>query len=408
MSRTSPAPSTWMLARSLAWPRPAAAALSPLLAVLFCAALLVLLGAPAPARAYAPLSDAALRGIADDGGDLDPRSGSLLAPILVPRVPGTPGSAAVQRHLAGFFAAQLPRWRAEWHNSTARPPSSLLTAVSGDADVNEEVPFSSLVVTRDPPWAARGDVARLVLAAHYDSLPGLAAGGFVGATDSAAPCAVLLQAARAVDDALTRRWAAMEAEAEAAAGGGDAAALGLEEEKGVQIVFLDGEEAWATWSEADSLYGARALAEHWDAEPNPPLSTFRTPLESISLFVLLDLLGAPDPHVPSYFPSSHWAYQAMAEIEARMRRLGLLASKPRSPFLPESQKRANQFRAAFVQDDHVPFMVRGVNVLHLIPTPFPDVWHTMDDDADHLDAATVSDWAKIVAAFAAEWMEQRI
>jgi len=56
-------------------------------------------------------------------------------------------------------------------------------------------------------------------------------------------------------------------------------------------------------------------------------------------------------------------------------------------------------------DDHVPFMARGVDVLHIIPSPFPDVWHHMEDDGEHLDGPIVEDWAKIVTAFVAEWMD---
>jgi len=109
------------------------------------------------------------------------------------------------------------------------------------------VPFQNLILRRDPPWAPRGEVARLTLAAHYDSL--YRPEGFIGAVDSAVPCAVLLSVARAVDEALTRRWEGMD-------GDGDEEA-GLEEEKGVQILLLDGEEAWVEWSERDSLYGSR-------------------------------------------------------------------------------------------------------------------------------------------------------
>jgi glutaminyl-peptide cyclotransferase len=50
-------------------------------------------------------------------------------------------------------------------------------------------------------------------------------------------------------------------------------------------------------------------------------------------------------------------------------------------------------------------MARGVEVLHIIPTPFPRVWHTMDDDGEHLDSGTVEDWAKMVTAFVGEWMD---
>jgi hypothetical protein len=120
---------------------------------------------------------------------------------------------------------------------------------------------------------------------------------------------------------------------------------------------------------------------------------------------LLDLLGDKNPRVPSYFQKTHWAYQHMSEAEDRLRKLGLLETRPRTQFLPEKDKKANQFSWGFIGDDHVPFMQRGVDVLHVIPTPFPAFWHTMDDDAQHLDVPTVRDWGKIVTAFVAEWMQ---
>lgn len=149
----------------------------------------------------------------------------------------------------------------------------------------------------------------------------------------------------------------------------------------------------------------RALAKEWEETAYPAMSTFRNPMRQISLFVLLDLLGAPNPEVPSYFQSTHWAYKRMAALEGRLRNMGLLESKPSKPFLPESGKLATQFRKGFVGDDHVPFMARGAPVLHIIPSPFPNVWHTMEDDGDHLDIPTVRDWARIVTAFTMEWMD---
>lgn len=41
----------------------------------------------------------------------------------------------------------------------------------------------------------------------------------------------------------------------------------------------------------------------------------------------------------------------------------------------------------------------------MIPIPFPRVWHEMDDDGEHLDIDTVKDWAKLVTAFTAAWMD---
>lgn len=90
----------------------------------------------------------------------------------------------------------------------------------------------------------------------------------------------------------------------------------------------------------------------------------------------------------------------------RLRSLGLLQSKPDNPFLPESNKDSNNFQAPWgVQDDHIPFMARGVEILHIIPTPFPRVWHTINDDGEHLDLPTVEDWSRIVTAFVGEWMD---
>lgn len=121
--------------------------------------------------------------------------------------------------------------------------------------------------------------------------------------------------------------------------------------------------------------------------------------------MLLDLLGAGNPRIPSYFWDTHGAYRDLAKIETRLRKLGVLETAPASPFLPDSEKPYGRFTRGYIQDDHVPFMERGVKVLHIIPTPFPPVWHTMDDDGEHLDLPTVRDWAKIMTVFVAEWMD---
>lgn len=123
------------------------------------------------------------------------------------------------------------------------------------------------------------------------------------------------------------------------------------------------------------------------------------------MFVLLDLLGAAEPNIPSYFPTTHWAYRNLAKVEERLRKLGVLETEPKMPFLGESEKEGAQFFRGFVADDHIPFMRRGVDILHIIPAPFPSVWHTMNDDGAHLDVPTIRDWARIMTAFVAEWMD---
>lgn len=172
---------------------------------------------------------------------------------------------------------------------------------------------------------------------------------------------------------------------------------------------------------ASTNTGHRSLAESWESTFHTAASIYRTPLDSIELFLLLDLLGSKGPLIPSYFKTTHWAYKHMANAENRLRKLGLMKSSPNHAaklakregqkrraepnFLYEGNKHDDGFMGGFVQDDHVPFMARGVEILHIIPTPFPDVWHEITDDGEHLDMDTVEDWTKLVMAFTAEWME---
>lgn len=391
--------------------------------------------------AYTALTDETLKAIPSPGNDFHIQTGSILAPILIPRVAGTEGSTKVRNHLVTFFRKNLPHWEITFQNSTSQTPA---TGV-------QEIPFVNIIASRDPPLTKEkaGEVGRLTLAAHYDSK--LTPKDFIGATDSAAPCAMLLHLARSIDAALTKKWATIEAEEGVGSGGGGS--LSREEHKGVQILLLDGEEAFVSWTATDSIYGARSLAAEWAATSYPVLSTYRNPLAAIELFVLLDLLGAKQPTVPSYFKTTHWAYKNLAVLEERLRSLNLFESSPNHPnqkkkkqktkrkqekkrsssaqrnnpaksppsnpsqkqsskrqqepfFLTDRARNPDQpWLGGWVLDDHVPFMDRGVAVLHLIPTPFPAVWHEMTDDGAHLDLATVADWTTLVTAFTAEWMD---
>ncbi|KAK1970944.1 peptidase family M28 [Colletotrichum sublineola] len=334
--------------------------------------------------AYTPLSEAALRNVTVSEADFDIHNGPLLAPILIPRVPGTEGQVKTQQHFVNFFKS-LPKWTVQWQNSTGKTPAT------GDRDI----PFQNLIIRREPPWTKPGQANYLTLVAHYDSK--IEPAGFIGATDSAAPCAMLLHVAKALDPYLTQMYDEMVALGE---NGGT-----VPQDMGLQILFLDGEEAFKTWTDTDSLYGARSLSQEWENTFNPAMSHYKNPLEQISLFVLLDLLGSPEPRIPSYFQSTHWAYKAMAAIEKRMRDLGILETKPIIPFLNDVAKASSMFGNSGIGDDHVPFMMKGVNVLHMIPSPFPYWWHKIEDDGEHLDMPTVRDWTRIVTAFVMEWLD---
>jgi glutaminyl-peptide cyclotransferase len=335
-------------------------------------------------NAFTSLSPAALHSLPKPlPGDLDPTNGSILSPILIPRVPGTPGSTKVLQHFQQFFSQSLPSWSLSTQNSTQTTPLS----------AGKKIPFTNFIATKDPPWAKAGDVGRIVMVAHYDSK--VTPEGFIGATDSAVPCAVILWAAKAIDAALTSKWATI------AAMEGEEGKKARQKERGVMVLMLDGEEAWESWSDTDSLYGARDLARVWEEQTHPPMSTRKNELGNIDLFVLLDLLGCAAPRIPSYFPTTHWAYKVFAETEERLRKEGLMETGKTGQWFYEKDKdtQGGYWYGGAVQDDHVPFLKRGVEVLHLIPSPFPGVWHTSEDDGEHLDKATVKDWARLTAAW---------
>ncbi|KAG9342138.1 hypothetical protein JZ751_017138 [Albula glossodonta] len=107
-----------------------------------------------------------------------------LRPILVERLPGTAGSEAV-RQLRSLSAG----WSLEVDSFPSQTPRG-------------EVTFSNVLAVLDP-LAPR----RLLLACHYDSkaiplAPAAPQQPFVGASDSAVPCAMILELVTALDTQL--------------------------------------------------------------------------------------------------------------------------------------------------------------------------------------------------------------
>jgi glutaminyl-peptide cyclotransferase len=105
-------------------------------------------------------------------------------------------------------------------------------------------------------------------------------------------------------------------------------------------------------------------------------STPTTPLSTIEHLVLLDLLGAANPRVHSYFPDTGWLFDSLISAETRLRDAGILDATKlgHSFFRPRTATDRSQ---SYMGDDHLPFLHRGVSVLHLIADPFPTVWHTL-------------------------------
>ena len=100
---------------------------------------------------------------------------------------------------------------------------------------------------------------------------------------------------------------------------------------------------------------------------HPATSARANNLSSIDLFVLFDLLGDSNPRVPSYFSTTHWAYSSMSKIEKQLRRHGLVLTGSDQDWLIEGDEFDTHIYKGDIEDDHIPFLQRGVEILHIIP-----------------------------------------
>ncbi|CAG8485455.1 5905_t:CDS:2 [Ambispora gerdemannii] len=295
----------------------------------------------------------------------------FLKPLLVKRVPGTEEHVKVQEFIVNHFIKL--DWHVERDNFTSVTPIG-------------EKSFSNIIVTKDITANKR-----LVLAAHYDSKyfepPN---DNFIGATDSAFPCALLLDLAYSLNDLLS-----------------DQAKMVT-----LQIIFFDGEEAFRDWTDTDSLYGSRHLSRKWeetfitrtDYHQHPSTSL----LDGIEALVLLDLLGAKDPKITNYFPTTSWLYKNIALIEEQLWKQSLLHENEddldKDFIFDSSQGNLDVFQN-IISDDHVPFMTKGVPIVHVITAPFPSVWHKLDDNEKALDPDVMYNLNLIFRIFVAEYFD---
>ncbi|KAM0792487.1 hypothetical protein ACM66B_005159 [Microbotryomycetes sp. NB124-2] len=317
---------------------------------------------------------------------------SVLSQLLVPRAVGSANLTRVQSLVETFFK------ELGWHVERDE--------FDADTPVGQRS-FVNLVFTHDPN-AAR----RLVLSAHLDSkyFATHPEDQFVGATDSAAPCAMMMDTAKALTPWLDKRRDRIKAQ------GGEEGRDGQGET--LQMIFFDGEEAFKDWTNTDSIYGAKHLASKWEQPtetPSPSKPVPPTPLQRISHLILLDLLGSPTPQIRSFYGNTEWLFNEFVYAERRLGEFGLLWRDVKgSDYVDSAHKSTSKHRSFFstdgggffgaVGDDHEPFLHRGVPVVHMIPLPFPRVWHTLKDDASALDLDTIKAWTLIIRVTLAEYL----
>lgn len=261
--------------------------------------------------------------------------------ILVPRVSGTRGNIEVREYIVDALKAN--NYQVELDEFTDPTPIG-------------NVKFANIIADTNPK-ACR----QLTLACHYDSKM---MEGFLGATDSAVPCAMLLVMSEKFKDSF-----------KAQGNVNDRNSLGL------RFIFFDGEEAFKKWGPTDSLYGSRHLAAKWEKQPAPKhCSGLRNELKRLELLIVLDLIGASDTSFCMYNRQLSHHYQALINYErAYLKNSGLANINGAHTF------RNVYHPLRFIEDDHVPFMQRGVPILSLLANPFPQVWHTVADNYTAID-----------------------
>ena len=188
------------------------------------------------------------------------------------------------------------------------------------------------IIARSP--ARSGKI--IAITGHYDT-KSMAGASFVGANDGGSSAGLLLELAKALAHEPTRDE--------------------------VQLVWFDGEEALVQWTESDSLYGSRHLAERWATDGT---------LARITALINVDMIGDKDLDILNDLNSS-----------APLRRLVWRVADQ----LGYGQHFLRQQSA--IEDDHIPFLRRGVNSLDLIDFTYgPNnlFWHTDQDTVDKLSA----------------------
>jgi len=287
----------------------------------------------------------------------------LYTPLNVPRIVGTPTHDSAANYISTTL--RNANFTIEWDRFAGQTPYGTKT-------------FRNLIATYNT-LAPR----RLTLACHYDSK--YFTYEFIGATDSALPCTLMMDIAQTLSQYLNTSPIT---------------------DLTLQMIFFDGEEAFREWTQTDSLYGARHLATKWANQWYAGMDTnsrfhLTKEIERIDVLMLLDLLGAANPTIRNHQGlRAEQHFSSLPAIEQQLQRAGCL-NNINAIF-------SNTPSWSLVEDDHVPFMQNNVPVLHLISVPFPSVWHTQNDNMNALSWPTVSNLASILRLFVVNYLHLNV
>jgi len=192
----------------------------------------------------------------------------------------------------------------------------------------------------------------LVITGHFDTRP-MPGRNFVGANDGGSSAGFLLELAQAINTA--------------------------PHSSEIDLVWLDGEEAFGDWSATNGTYGSRHLADKWSQDGT---------LGRIRALINIDMIGDKDLDV---LWDANSTPALLRFVWNTADDLGYGKYFLRSP--------------AGIEDDHLPFVQRGVAALDLIDFdygPNNQYWHNEQDTMDKLSAHSLEVVGKVLMAVIAK------
>jgi glutaminyl-peptide cyclotransferase len=188
----------------------------------------------------------------------------------------------------------------------------------------------------------------VVITGHFDSKP-MPGRVFVGANDGGSSTGFLLELARVVNS--------------------------MPHADDICLVWFDGEESYGEWSDTNGIYGSRHLADKWSRDGT---------LGRIKALINVDMIGDKDLGILEEGNSSASLVKLVWQTAHD---LGYGKYFLDSGFATE--------------DDHLPFLRKGVNALDLIDFdygPQNEYWHTEQDTMDKLSAHSLEVVGNVLVA----------
>jgi len=280
----------------------------------------------------------------------NPKKLLLLAALLAALV--FPGVGFAQAHFNGAkaldYARQFVAIGPRWPTSQGHIKAEAFLRDAFKHDQVEEDTFTANTPIGAVPM--RNFIVRfpgkkpgvIVLGTHYETNYPLRNINFVGANDGASTTGLLM----AIADQLRGKTL---------------------DGYSVWLVFFDGEEAIQTWSASDSTYGSRHLASKWGRDGT---------LAKIKAFMLADMIGDKDLDIQRESKSTAWLVDLVKQAAHKY-------GYDRYFFQTEEA----------VEDDHLPFVERGVasiDVIDLDYGPNNSYHHTAADTLDKISAHSLT------------------